>query len=111
MKRLLALGLTVGLLLGLSAVPASAQLPEHPHVLVLGLELGENGEPLGIRKCVDLAANEALPLNAQHQHVHFGTAGQALFTHAGHVVIPTAPFPEVPWTDCESLIAFFGFGD
>jgi hypothetical protein len=107
MRKVLALGLTVGLLLGLSAVPASAQLPPHPHVLVLGLELDEQGEPVGFRKCVDLAANQPLPLNAQHQHVHFGPAGEALFTHAGHVVVPTAPFPGIPWTDCESLIAFF----
>jgi hypothetical protein len=107
MRKVLALGLTVGLLLGLSAVPASAQLPPHPHVLVLGLELDEQGEPVGFRKCVDLAANQPLPLNAQHQHVHFGPAGEALFAHAGHVVVPTAPFPGIPWTDCESLIAFF----
>lgn len=109
MRTALALVLTVGLLLGLSAVPVSAQLPPHPHVLVLGLEFDEQGEP-SIRKCVDLAANQALPLNAQHEHVHFGHAGEALFTHAGHVVVPTAPFPGVPWTNCESLIAFF-FGD
>jgi hypothetical protein len=110
MRKVLAVGMTIGILLGSSAIPASAQLPEHPHVLVLGLELDEQGQPVGFHKCVDLAANQALPLNAQHEHVHFGPAGQALFTHAGHVVVPTAPFPEVPWTDCESLIAFI-FGD
>jgi hypothetical protein len=110
MRRVVALGLALGLLLGMAAVPASAQLPTHPHVLVLGLELDEHGEPVGFRKCVDLAANNRLPLNAHHAHVHHGSAGEALFTHAGHVVVPVAPFPGVPWTDCESLIAFF-FGD
>ena len=107
MRTAVALVLTIGLLLGLSAVPVLAQLPPHPHVLVLGLELDEQGQPIGFHKCVDLAANQPLPLNAQHQHVHFGHAGEVLFTHAGHVVVPTAPFPGVPWTNCESLIAFF----
>jgi hypothetical protein len=84
-------------------------------MLVLGLELDESGEPVGIRKCVDLAAGEALLLTAHHQHVHFGTAGEALFTHAGNVVVPGAPFPEpfeepVPWSNCEELIDFF-FGE
>jgi hypothetical protein len=84
-------------------------------MLVLGLELDESGEPVGFRNCVDLAAGEALPLNAQHEHMHFGTAGFNLFTKAGHVVIPGAPFPEpfedaVPWSNCEELIDFF-FGE
>lgn len=107
MKRAFTLSLAVALLLGLTAAPAAAQLPEHPHVLVLGVEFDEHGEPVGFRKCIDLAANQALPLNAQHQHVHFGKAGEALFGRAGHVIAPTAPFPGVPWTDCETLIAFF----
>ena len=96
------------------ATPALAQEPEfepHPHMLVLGLELDASEEPVGFRKCVDLAANEALPLNAQHQHVHFGTAGEHLFTNAGHAVVPGAPFPEpeepLPWSNCEELIDFF----
>lgn len=109
--------LIVALSLMAMATPALAQEPEfephpHPHMLVLGLELDASGEPVGFRKCVDLAANKALPLNAQHQHVHFGTAGEHLFTNAGHVVVPGAPFPEpfeeaVPWSNCEELIDFF----
>ena len=96
------------------AVPASAQEPEfepHPHMLVLGLELDEAGNPVAFRKCVDLAANNALVLTAHHQNVHFGTAGEMLFTKAGNVVVPGAPFPTsedpVPWSNCEELIAFF----
>lgn len=107
--------LIVALSLMAMATPALAQEPEfepHPHMLVLGVELDEFGEPVGFRKCVDLAANKALPLNAHHQHVHFGTAGEHLFTNAGHVVVPGAPFPEpfeeaVPWSNCEELIDFF----
>lgn len=83
--------------------------PEHPHVLVLGVELDPVTElPISIKKCVDLAANRALPLNAHHVHVHFGTAGFKLATNANNFVVPTAPFPGVPWTDCESLLATFG---
>jgi len=114
MKRLFGLLFSTVLGLTLWAGPALAQFPEHPHVLVLGLELDEQGEPVDFRKCVDLASNQALPLNAHHEHLHFGTAGEALFEHAGHVVVPVAPFPDpsapVPWTNCETLIAFF-FGD
>jgi hypothetical protein len=94
----------------LGAQPALAQepeLPRHPHMLVLGLELNAEGEPVGFRKCVDLAANQPLPLNAHHQHVHQGTAGEHLFTNAGNVVVPGAPFPGVPWSNCEELIEFF----
>jgi hypothetical protein len=94
MRRLSIIVLVVGLLA--LAIPASAQEPEfdeHPHMLILGLELDASGEPIGFRKCVDLAANNALVLTAHHQNVHFGTAGEMLFTKAGNVVVPGAPFP------------------
>lgn len=90
------------------------EFPEHPHILVLDAELSPPGPPgpdtvlVGFRKCIDLAANQALPLGSQHHNVHFGTAGQMLFTHAGHVVAPTVPFPDVPWEDCESFADFWG---
>lgn len=88
-------------------------LEPHAHALVLGVELDEFGEPISVRKCVDLAANQALPLNAHHLHVHVGQAGEAL-AGGGNFVVPMAPFPApfadpLPWTDCESLLAFFGF--
>jgi hypothetical protein len=113
MRRLSLIVLVVGLLA--LAVPASAQEPEfeeHPHMLILGLELDAAGEPIGFRKCVDLAANQALVLGSHHENVHFGTAGEMLFTKAGNVVVPGAPFPApfeepVPWSNCEELIAFF----
>jgi hypothetical protein len=85
----------------------------HGHVLVLGVVVDEFDEPVSVRKCVDLAANQALTLNAHHAHVHFGQAGEALARN-GNFIVPVAPFgeplfPSVPWTDCESLLAFFGF--
>ena len=102
------LTVALGVWIAASAATASDHLPEHPHVLVLGLEFDEETEtPLSFRKCIDLAANRPLPLNAQHAHMHFGTAGEALFVHAGHGVAPTAPFPGVPWANCEELIQFF----
>lgn len=94
------------------AIPAGAEEheppPTHPHMLVLGLELDANEEPVGYRKCVDLAANRKIPLNAHHAHLHTGTAGEKLFTKAGHAVVPGAPI--TPWSNCEELIAFF-FGE
>lgn len=114
MRRLAAVVLVVGLVL--IAVPAPGQdFDPHPHALVLGVELDEFGEPVGFHKCIDLAAGQRLPLNAHHEHMHVGTAGQMLFLKAGHVVVPMAPFPApfddpVPWSNCEELIAFF-FGE
>lgn len=120
MKRVRVLAMLIALLsIGLIGTTALAgpdhdsPFDPHPHALVLGVEFDESGEPVAVQKCVDLAANQALPLNAHHSHMHFGTAGEALFS-AGNVVVPMAPFPEplapaLPWTDCESLLAFFGF--
>lgn len=116
MRRLslIILALAVGLMA--LAIPATGQdFERHPHMLVLGVEFDEFGEPVAFRECVDLAANQALPLNAHHEHMHFGTAGAKLFGNAGNVVVPGAPFPApfgdpVPWSNCEELIAFF-FGE
>ncbi|WP_157041897.1 hypothetical protein [Nitriliruptor alkaliphilus] len=104
-------------LLGAFATSAMSQedFEEHPHMLVIGLELDEFGEPIGLRRCVDLAANQALPNTAHHENVHFGQARQVLFEKGGHLVVPGAPFPApfaepLPWSNCAELIAFF-FGD
>lgn len=85
-------------------------IPPHPHMLVLGAEVDFSGEEpvlVDYRKCVDVAANQALPLNAHHEHVHFGRAGEAL-RQAGHIFVPAAPAFDLPWTDCESFLAFMG---
>lgn len=114
MRRLSAVILVMGLVL--IAVPAPGQdFDPHPHAFVLGVEFDEFGEPVDYHKCIDLAAGQRLPLNAHHEHMHFGTAGEMLSVKAGHVVVPMAPFPEpfedpVPWSNCEELIAFF-FGE
>ena len=85
-------------------VAQSEPPPPHAHMLVQGLEFGIIDGTLhvmGWRKCVDLAANRAVPLNAHHDHIHTGTAGAALATQAGHAVVPTSPL--TPWADCAEL--------
>ncbi len=96
---------------GPSATADEPEFPAHGHVLLLGVEFDYSGggprpDIVSYERCVDIAANRDLPLNAQHEHVHFGRAGQALLT-AGHVFIPTAPL--TPFKDCESLAATLGF--
>ena len=115
MRTPLALTLTAAAALAVAAAPSAAAdehgapvIPPHPHVLVLGAELDSSGRVLlGYRKCVDIASNRALPLNSQHEHIHFGRAGIALHD-AGHAFIPVAPAFNLPWKDCASLIKFFG---
>ena len=108
MKRIFGLLAAGALLVGVLGASAAAQdePPRHRHMFVLGVEF-DGEEPVGFRKCVDLAAGQALPLNAHHLHVHTGRAGEALF-QAGHVVVPGAPL--TPWNGCTELIDFF-FGD
>lgn len=116
MKRLLIImSVLVGMMFaGMSAIAHdnAEQLPEHPHLLVqrpvIGfVEIG--GESVlavvDIRKCVDLANNRALPLRSQHHNVHQGTAGLMLTDKAGHAVVPAAPFPGIPWANCEEFEA------
>jgi hypothetical protein len=99
---------------------AQAELPEHGHVMLVGVEVIPGSfppAPSSVRNCVDLAANQALPLHVQHAHMHFGTVNEVFEAHTNNVVIPVAPFPdpfgpgEVPWTDCASLLDFFGLSD
>jgi len=106
--RSLVLLMSAGLLVGLLGTPGIAQQhpPRHPHMLVLGVQF-DGEEPVDYRRCVDLAANRALPLSAHHAHVHTGTAAQALAS-ARHAVVPGAPL--TPWTNCQELVAFF-FGE
>jgi hypothetical protein len=90
---------------GLGTVLAQGT-PDHPHMLVQRpvVELID-GTPylVGFRKCVDLAGGRHVPLNAHHDHIHTGRAGQALFEHAGHAVVPGAPL--TPWANCAALQA------
>lgn len=88
----------------------SQELPEHGHLFLTGLEFDAEGEPIGYKKCRVLANGQALPLNAHHEHLHFGTAGEAQFNNAGNAAVPLAPFPDVPWTNCEEFAAFV-FGE
>jgi len=84
--------------------------PDHPHMLVQRPQIDVvfiDETPfvavVGWRKCVDLAAGRNVPLNAHHDGIHTGRAGQALFENARHWVIPGAPI--TPWANCAALQA------
>jgi hypothetical protein len=90
---------------GLTSVLAHG-VPDHPHMLVQRPVVDVIDGTLylvGFRKCVDLASGREVPLNAHHDHIHTGRAGQALFEHAGHAVVPAAPL--TPWANCAALQA------
>ena len=111
--RRIALALAAGGLAAAALVtPAQADehLPEHPHLLLLGADFSDAG--VTFRKCVDLAGGQALPLHVHHEHLHVGKTGQALREHAGHLVIPAAPFPSpfITWRDCQEFERLFGSG-
>jgi hypothetical protein len=107
-KRTVVFLAMAGLLFGLQAAPAASagEVPPHGHMLVLGLEFDEHGEPVAFRKCVDLAGGQAVPLRAHHAHIHVGKAGEMLRTKAGNFVVPTAPL--TPFNNCADLVAAFG---
>lgn len=109
MKQHLALAIVALVLAAVVLGAALAQpFPEHPHLFVQHLEFDVIEGTLhvvGWKSCKFLAAGQALPLNSQHANLHFGTAGEALFTRAGHAVVPAQPFP-VPWANCEELAGF-----
>jgi hypothetical protein len=89
------------------ALPAVGQeeIPPHGHVKLLHADVEGFGPGTVIHsyaKCIDLAAEQALPLNSHHDRVHFGQAGVAL-RQAGHLIIPTLPFG--PIADCAELEA------
>ena len=78
------------------ALPALASGPEwptpgpppHGHMLLLA-----NGQ------CVDLAASQVVPRNAQHAHLHVGAAGDAQEL-AGHAIVPA-----IAWDNCADFMA------
>lgn len=120
MKRIMAIVAGIALALALLGGSALAEehdhdhgdLPEHPHVLLLHFEVtGPDLDDVEFSRCIDLAGNRALPLNAHHHSVHTGTAGfgnpDVGLTKAGHVVVPLQPFPEaLPFENCADIEDF-----
>jgi hypothetical protein len=89
-----------------AGVAQEHETPDHPHMLVLGIEIGQvdgSFAVLGWRKCVDLAAGHAVPLHAHHDQLHFGPVNDVLFDNGGHAVIGGAPLS--PWAGCAGLEA------
>jgi hypothetical protein len=113
------LGLLVVIGLAASAKTAVAQdeFDRHPHLLLLSPEVAViDGAPhlVGMRRCIDLAGNQTVPLHAHHDQLHFGSAGVSSGGPAGHAVIPAAPFPSpfaepVPWSNCEEFLQILPF--
>ena len=106
----------------ITAAPAAAaqddqsERASHAHILVLGVEVVPGSfppVPASVKACIDLAANETVPVRAHHAHLHLGFAGAQLLEHSGNIVIPTAPYVDpafgaVPWDDCAEFLAMFG---
>ncbi|NNE95166.1 MAG: hypothetical protein HKN24_03980 [Acidimicrobiales bacterium] len=80
------------------------EVPLHPHALLIGTG-GDEQSGFTAVNCVDVAANQSLPLNAHHDHLHTGAAGAALFNNTSHFAVPLAPLS--PWADCDELLAAF----
>jgi hypothetical protein len=104
MKRTLALLSALGMLVVL-AIPAAADQHSpldhpHTHALLIGADIewvtpGPNAPPYvihGFDRCVELAGGKALKHNRFHENIHFGHAGEALATRAGHLVVPLSVF-------------------
>jgi hypothetical protein len=111
-RRITALLAAIIMALAMMTLSAGADdhFPEHGHMLVQRPEIGvvtiedvDYIAAVGFRRCVDLAAGQALHNGAHHDRVHFGTAGEMLDTKAGHAVVPTAPLS--PYDDCAALEA------
>lgn len=111
MRKVLIIGVTAVVALLLSAGTAAGdehdheEVPLHPHALVIGAG-GDEQTGFTAVNCIDLAANQSLPLNAHHDHIHTGAAGAALNSHTSNFAIPLAPL--TPWADCDALIEAFG---
>ena len=112
-RRIVVLVAALSLSLSITSVAMSDEhIPPHPHMLVQHIQYDDAGEPVGFGRCVDLAANRKLPLGSQHEHMHFGTAGEALSTKgkASHWVVPAAPAFDLPWANCEEFSAIISGG-
>jgi hypothetical protein len=117
--RLAAVLLAISILFTQIPSIAGAQAtPEHGHVLLIGADFSENpnypdqpGPRLFIHdyeRCVDLANGQRLANHVHHESIHTGTAGQAIETRTGNLVVPLDPI--TPFTGCAHINAIFGKG-
>ncbi len=111
-KRLAIVSLAAALVVVLLGAVASAEnheIPRHPHMLLIDADIDffppDRIVVNSVGKCVDIANNQALRLNAHHDHFHFGRAGDALRNMTGNFPFPANPFFDLPWTDCETFLA------
>ncbi len=103
MRRVLVLSAVIAVL-GIVLAHEHGPTPDHPHMLVQVPEFGVIDGQLAVvgwRKCVDLAAGRNVPLQAHHDGIHTGRAGEALFENANIWIVPGAPL--TPWANCAAL--------
>ena len=107
MRRLLVL-LSAIAMLGVVFAHEHGATPDHPHMLVQAPQIDVIyiddvawAAVVGWRKCVDLAGGRNVPLQAHHDGIHTGRAGEALFENANIWVVPGAPL--TPWASCAAL--------
>lgn len=114
MRRVGTFLMVIGLALGLWSGAALAgggdwgPVPEHGHVMLIGVEFDEAAGLVYFDRCVELAAGVPLRGSAHHDSVHTGAAGGSPFAmgalfNAGNWVVPLAPFGPPTWTGCESF--------
>jgi hypothetical protein len=85
----------------------------HTHALLVGADVEwvtpQPGLPPyvihGFDRCVPLAGGRTVPLDAHHDRVHFGRAGEALI-EAGHLVVPLSIFGLDSCAELEALLPF-----
>lgn len=109
-KRLTVLAMSLAIMTGSFAVAQANELPEHGHLMLSGLVFDDAGDPIGYKKCRLLANGKALALHTHHDKLHFGATGDKLWDNASIAIVPLAPFPNVPWSNCEEF-AEIVFGD
>ncbi len=111
MRRIVTLIAVLAMTLGMAGVASASEhghpWPEHGHILLLGLQFDDSGEPVGFRKCVDIAGGRKND-HAHHTTLHQGRAGVAL-QRAGHAIVPTADL--TPWANCAEFIEALESGE
>jgi hypothetical protein len=111
MKRTITVLVSMAIALGLFAGTALArgsqwQLPEHGHIMLIGVTVDAEAGVAYFDRCVELAKGNALPTPAHHDSLHTGRPGGSPFAqgalfNAGIWVVPLAPL--TPFTGCDGF--------
>jgi len=113
------MAMVIALALSLFAGVASAQDrpppfdQPHTHALLIGVDVDWVIPPPGLPpyvingfdRCVEVAGGRPVPLEAHHDRVHFGRAGEAL-VGAGNLVVPLGILGFASCAELESALPF-----